>query len=91
MLQQCRTVIQHTPKRCGVRFVYTQAQPGYWDVVSNQRTFLDDLAKKLNIKNQEGWYKVSASIVRQNGGPTLLWKYNNSLISMLLSVYPEYQ
>ncbi len=64
---------------------------GYWDQVSNQRLFLDDLGKKLNITDQEGWYKVTRKILRQHGGDGLIQKYNCSPHQLLTAVYPEYK
>ncbi len=59
--------------------------------MAHQRAFMDDLAKKLNITNQDGWYNIKSHTVHEyGGGGLLLNKYNNSLTKLLASVYPEY-
>ncbi len=58
--------------------------------IANQRAFLDDIAKKFNITNQEGWYKISGKILKQHGGHDLLRDYNFSPLKLLKTVYPEY-
>ncbi len=51
---------------------------------------MDDLAKKLNIADFEGWYKIKIKTLEEHGGAALLKKY--SVVSKLLTaVYPEYQ
>ncbi len=63
---------------------------GKWESITNQRAFMDDLAKKLNITNIEEWYNITGKIMRQYGGFELLRMYNNSTKTLLSSVYPEY-
>ncbi len=62
-------------------------QKGYWNNISNQRSFLDDLVKRLNIK---GMQNITAKILQENKGSGLLDKYNCSLSKLLQTVYPEY-
>ncbi len=45
---------------------------------------------KLNIKEREGWYNTTISIVSQHGGSKLASKYDGSLSKLLSHVYPEY-
>ncbi len=63
---------------------------GYWNDVANQRAFMNDLAKKLNITNKEEWYKVSEKFIRDHDGYGLLQKYGSSPSKLLAAVYPEY-
>ncbi len=63
---------------------------GYWDDPKNHRSFMDNLAKKWNIKDQQGWYDVTAVKVKESGGFSLVQKCG-SLVKLLSSVYPEYQ
>jgi len=63
----------------------------YWHDLANQKSFLDHLAKKLNITSIEGWYKVTVPILQANGGNGLLKKYKVSLHTLLSTVYPEYK
>ncbi len=63
---------------------------GFWNATFNQRTFLDNLAKKLNITDTKQWYKINAVVVHQHGGSSLLQKYNGSIVNLLTTVYSEY-
>ena len=63
---------------------------GYWSQIPNQRKFLDELAKKLNISTTDDWYKVNALVFQKNGGSTLLQQYDGSPRKLLTTVYPEY-
>ncbi len=57
--------------------------------MSNQKAFMDDLAKRVHIKDREGWFHVTHDAVIQHGGGALL-KYYGSMKKLLQSVYPEY-
>ncbi len=70
---------------------FAQLPRGYWNDIANQRSFILDLAKKLNITAPESWYQITAGSIRQHGGAGLLSKYNGSLGALLRSMYPEYQ
>ncbi len=61
-----------------------------WHMLSEQRAVLDDLAKKLNIKDKSEWYGVHPSRFQRHGAITLLRRYNGSLFQLLSTVYPEY-
>ncbi len=58
--------------------------------MSNQRTFLENVAKQLNMKDQSSWYRISPTMLENLGSSGLLRKYNNSMGSLLQTVYPEY-
>ncbi len=65
---------------------------GYWNHIENQRHFMDALATKLNIKDQEGWYSLTTKTMKSHGGHGLLHvKYNGSVTKLLTTVYPEYR
>ncbi len=51
---------------------------------------MDELGKKLNIKNREEWQTVNKRTLEQNGGRGLLKYYNGSMHKLLASVFPEY-
>ncbi len=63
---------------------------GFWKDISNQRIVLDALAKRLNITDQEDWYKVTRKVFVQNGAGGLLQKYSGSPSKLLAAIYPEY-
>ncbi len=70
---------------------FSAVPSGYWDSLPNQRTFLDDIAKKLNIKSESDWYQVRRNTLFEHGACGLLvHKYGGSRIKMLQTVYPEY-
>ncbi len=62
----------------------------YWEKLSNQRDFLDNLANRLLITERAGWYFVDTKTIIQHGGLTLLNQYNGSVSQLLSSVYREY-
>ncbi len=64
---------------------------GHWNTLANQRSFMNALARKLNITTQEEWYHVTQQMFVQNGASGLLQKYNGSPQKLLTSVFPEYQ
>jgi hypothetical protein len=59
------------------RFNKPHLPSGYWKDTTNQRSFLDQLASKLNITKQDDWYKVSVKKVVENGGQSVLQKYGS--------------
>jgi hypothetical protein len=59
-------------------------------MLANQRAFLDDLYKKMNMTSMDDWYKVSGADLEKHGGRALVTKYNDSIMRMLKTVYPEY-
>ncbi len=54
------------------------------------RSFMDDLATKLNITSPDGWYKISWNTLQKFEAHGLLHKYNDSLVRVLRASYPEY-
>ncbi len=64
---------------------------GHWDLISNQKSFLIKLAKKLNIDSVEDWYSVPVQEFQQHGGGGLLGKYSSSPSKLLAAVFPEYK
>ncbi len=52
---------------------------------------MDEIAKKLNITNHEGWYKATFKMLKTHGATGLLSKYKDSPSLLLTTVYPEYQ
>ncbi len=51
---------------------------------------MNELGKKLNIRDYEGWYSVTTKMIEDYGGVGLLDKYNWSRKRLLQSVFPEY-
>jgi hypothetical protein len=56
--------------------------------MENRKNFLDEIAKKLNIKTPSDWGSVTTHMFFELGGSTLLkYYYNGSLFACLQSVY----
>ncbi len=51
---------------------------------------MDNLAKKLNITNQMGWYNITYQQLMNNGANRLLQRNKRSPSKLLAAVYPEY-
>ncbi len=62
----------------------------HWNTIANQRSFLDNIAKQLNITDPQGWVKVPKKVLQELGGHTLLTRYH-SMSKLLMTVYPEYK
>ncbi len=70
---------------------FPQVPKGYWNDITNQRAFLDQLAKRLQITDQDGWYNVTQTTFKKYGASALLELYRYSPSAMLSAVFPEYQ
>eukprot|EP01114_Cavostelium_apophysatum_P017651 TRINITY_DN5299_c0_g1_i1.p1 TRINITY_DN5299_c0_g1~~TRINITY_DN5299_c0_g1_i1.p1 ORF type:complete len:540 (-),score=100.78 TRINITY_DN5299_c0_g1_i1:292-1911(-) len=62
----------------------------YWLSRESQRSFLDELGKRLKISRWEDWYSVSQDTIGKHGGWTLLKHYNFSPSAAISSVYSEH-
>ncbi len=57
----------------------------------NQRAFIAQLVKRLNINSTEEWWTLSQATLHAHGGAGLVKKYGGSTIHLLTTVYPEYK
>ncbi len=64
---------------------------GHWDNTTNQKAFLADLGKILNITDPEGWLNVTKNVFKQHGGAGLLKKFQNSTCKLLTNIHPPYK
>lgn len=69
---------------------FTTAPKHFWESVDNQRLFMDDLAKHLDLGSWEDWYAVSSQQIIEHGGKALLQKFMSSPSALLQSVYPQH-
>ncbi len=68
-----------------------QSRHGYWDDIENQRSFMEELGKKLHVTNPSDWYLLNPTTLKRFGGEVLLdVKYNGSISKLVASVFPEY-
>ncbi len=68
-----------------------QLSSGYWSHIKNQRAFVDGIAKKLGIKEQQDWCQITVKYLQQQGAYGLLKRYNYSPSKLLATLYPEYK
>jgi hypothetical protein len=74
-----------------LKFVRTPRN--YWQNIDNQRSFMDNLAKKLNIllepnnvftkvdmTSPDDWYSMNEKTLREHGGRGLLQYYRGSVL-----------
>ncbi len=64
-------------------------KPEPWGNISFQKSFMENLAKKLSIGDQAGWYKLTPNILIQHGGYELIQIYKQPR-KLLETIYPEY-
>ncbi len=71
---------------------FSHVPTGYWNDITNQRSFISDVVQELKIGDQEGWYsRLTCATLRKHGGSGLLEKYNGSTSKLLTTLYPEYR
>ena len=65
--------------------------PNDWtqNPVERQR-YIEWFAKQNNIKNQDGWYKITTRCISANKGSSILHFYNNSNIQMISNEVKDY-
>jgi hypothetical protein len=66
---------------------------GYWELYRNQREFMKNLARDLNIRDGEydKWYKlVGREILKRNGGG-FLKHFDGSIIAVVRAIFPEHE
>ncbi len=72
------------------RIVTTEQKMESLNDISTQAALMNELAKRLDITNNNEWYKIPLLSFKKFGGNTLLSLYRNSLPDLLKAVYPEY-
>ena len=75
---------------CSTEATKRKVPAGFMESAENRRKFMDGLAKKHGVENPFMWRKVTSKHLHaEPGGPSLLARYNSSLLSILSDVYPE--
>jgi len=71
---------------------FKRSPRNHWAVKEHQRIFMDELGKKLGMKEgeREGWYKVTNRTLIDNGGRAILRLYNDSISTVLENVFADY-
>ena len=63
----------------------------YFSDIENQRKFMNDLFKKLNLKSMDDWVNVNRKTIQKNGGKILLkWYYKDDMQKLYSNIYPNY-
>ncbi len=57
---------------------------------SNARSLMNEIARKLNIRDPQDWYQITWKTLLHQGARSLLRKYDGSPSKLLQNVYPEY-
>jgi hypothetical protein len=63
---------------------------GFWDDFEQHSKYLEWLGTHINITHMEQWYQVTAKQISDNGGYTLMSKYNNSVLQLVSTVFPDH-
>ena len=63
----------------------------YFNQIENQKYFMDQLYKKLNLNQLDDWLMLKKKIFVKNGGENLLKYYSYNIASLLRSIYPHHQ
>jgi hypothetical protein len=66
---------------------FHQVPNKFWNIKDNRISYLNWLAKKINLKD---WYKLKGEDIRGNHGDGLLRQYG-SVASLIIDHFPEYQ
>lgn len=77
------------PEEEWIVWLFEQVPKNFWDEISNQKTCLEWMAKKLNVTSKSGWYAVTNSKVRKIGGGGILSYHHGSLPKALKTCFPE--
>ena len=73
-----------------IEWKFNSVPNGFWSDINNRKKFLEWLKQKLKYEVMEDWYNLTTQIIKENGGITILGYYNNSLIQMIKSYFPNY-
>jgi len=69
---------------------FLHVSKNYWKDLENQKNFLEEIGKKLNITKLEDWYGVKYDDIEKKGGRTLLLYHINSVNELLKFHYPDF-
>lgn len=72
-----------------IRRLSTESNTRDFSKKDEQRKFFAELAKKLNLSTKEDWYKLTYRDIVNNGGKSLVRKYNNSPVKAIKSILNE--
>eukprot|EP01125_Pyxidicula_operculata_P009004 TRINITY_DN2973_c0_g1_i1.p1 TRINITY_DN2973_c0_g1~~TRINITY_DN2973_c0_g1_i1.p1 ORF type:complete len:519 (+),score=100.26 TRINITY_DN2973_c0_g1_i1:46-1602(+) len=67
---------------------FVQTPKNFWRRVENQEKYIRWFEEEFGLINTEMWYDITGVQLKENHGSGLLSIYNNSLFTMLKSLYP---
>ena len=62
----------------------------FWKAKENQKSFLKELAVKLEYKALDDWYQLTFDAVAKHGGYGLLRQYNGSPAAAVMATFPNH-
>ena len=62
----------------------------YWQSIENQKSFLNEIYQILNLQSLDDWKLISRKTIRDLGGAGLLRIYNENLMLVLQTIYPDH-
>jgi len=65
-------------------------KPHYWTSLENQKRRMDDIGKKIGIRNLDDWYSIKVTSLAPFGASSILKLYGGTLSKLLPSVYPNH-
>ena len=64
---------------------------GFWHKLSNRKWFMRWLVNDKKFNSPDDYYKITSTMIKDNGGGTLLSSHYDSVFSLVSSTFPEYE
>ena len=65
------------------------ARNRYFKSIENQRSFMENLFYRFNLKSFDDWLKITPNMLMKNGGKSM-WKIYSDFEKILISIYPNF-
>lgn len=85
-----KVVVQTLNEHKWEMFKFTTPE-GHWKDEKNQREYLEWLGRELGYSKMEDWYKISAGLIQNNKGGSLLASYQNSPSKCVMEIFKEHK
>jgi hypothetical protein len=69
--------------------LFSRTPVGHWNDLNNQKRKLEEVGKKLGVKELEDWYFVSRKKVRETI-PFIFKRHENNFLTVLQKLYPQH-
>jgi hypothetical protein len=77
------------PNEWFIPWLFTNSPQGYWNSIENVELYIDWLAEKKQYNNLEDLYNLRTDDFKSNSGMGIISKFNNTIQTILETVYPE--